>query len=329
MPFLESKAYSKLIFIVIMALFLFLAFSIVRPFLIVVISSAVLAYLFYPIYTRVNSRIKKPGLSSLLMILVLILLVMVPAYYIAQSLYLETRTIIQGHPYSSFLQSLSPETSSLFSEGMKKIVVYFAERTSEFIFSLPQLILSLFIFIFSLYYFFKDGPKIVDDIESLLPFRENERNFFHREFKAVTSGVIYGLLLTSLIEGVLGGLGFYLFGISSPIMWGLIMFVLAVIPGLGTPIVWLPAGIIKIIQGNLFAGLGIMAYGIIMVVLIEFLLRPKLIKDKSKIHPLTILLGVIGGLKLLGFVGIIIGPLILGLLVPFIEGFILKRKKLK
>ena len=83
------------------------------------------------------------------------------------------------------------------------------------------------------------------------------------------------------------------------------MFVLAVIPGLGTPIVWLPAGIIKIIQGNLFAGLGIMAYGIIMVVLIEFLLRPKLIKDKSKIHPLTILLGVIGGLKLLGFVGII------------------------
>ena len=137
MPFLESKAYSKLIFIVIMALFLFLAFSIVRPFLIVVISSAVLAYLFYPIYTRVNSRIKKPGLSSLLMILVLILLVMVPAYYIAQSLYLETRTIIQGHPYSSFLQSLSPETSSLFSEGMKKIVVYFAEKTSEFIFFLP------------------------------------------------------------------------------------------------------------------------------------------------------------------------------------------------
>ena len=93
--------------------------------------------------------------------------------------------------------------------------------------------------------------------------------------------------------------------------------------------VWGPAGIIKLIQGSTFSGIGIIIYGVLLIILVEFMLKNKIIVDKSKIHPLIVLLGVLGGLKFLGLVGLIIGPVILGMLIPFIRTFVLEHDKSK
>ena len=327
MPFEPAKNLSKLLVLGMVLLIIALSFLIIRPFLIAVISAAVLAYLCYPLYKLVYRKLPRKSIAASMVIAVLLLLVALPAYYIVHGLYNETRMILQNYSYNTFLQAFSPEISSLLAEGINKMIAFFATKASEFIFSLPALFLSFFILIASLYYFLKDGPEIFEKLESLLPLNSGEKQLFHREFQGVASGVVYGALLTGIIEGVLGAIGFYLFGISSPILWGLIMFILSIIPGIGTPAVWIPAGIIRLFQGNLYAGIGILVYGIILTIAVEFFLKNRIIVHKSRVHPLLVLLGVFGGLKFLGFVGIIIGPLVLGLLIPFTRSFLRKNPK--
>src|SRR3989344_4518685 len=315
---------SKFILLIFILLLVVLCFLIVKPFALSIITAAVLAYLFYPLFLRINSKIKNSSLSAVTLIFLLVMLLAIPLYFVIQGLYIETKSLIMS--YSSLnLPEISPEILGLLNEGMQKIAGFLAEKASEMIFSLPLLILNLFILIFALFYFLKEGPSLIYSAESLLPFQKSEKEFLNKEFKGVTSAVVNGILLTSLLEGVLGGFIFYLFGISSPILWGFIMFILAIIPGVGTYLIWIPAGLIKIIEGHILAGVGIIILGILVIMLIEFLLRQKIIHDKSKIHPIAVLLGALGGLKLLGFVGIIIGPLVLSLLIHFVEVFILEK----
>ncbi|HLC57686.1 MAG TPA: AI-2E family transporter [Candidatus Nanoarchaeia archaeon] len=319
----------KLILLFILLVLVTLSFLLIRPFIITIISAGVLAYLCYPVFSIINSRIRRKTFSALIIIFLLILLIAIPLYFVLNALYMETKIILQNYDYTSLINTLSPELSDFLDEGIKKMVMFIASKASEFLLSLPSLLINLLIFITCLFYFIKDGPELFLKLESLLPFRHEEKQFLHNEFKKTASGVMYSVVLTGLIEGVLGAVGFYIFGVPSPILWGLIMFILTFIPGLGTILVWGPAGIIKLIQGSTFSGIGIIIYGVLLIILVEFMLKNKIIVDKSKIHPLIVLLGVLGGLKFLGLVGLIIGPVILGMLIPFIRTFVLEHDKSK
>ncbi|MFQ5620928.1 MAG: AI-2E family transporter, partial [Candidatus Nanoarchaeia archaeon] len=139
-------------------------------------------------------------------------------------------------------------------------------------------------------------------------------------------GVIYGSLVIALIQGALGALGFMIFGVGSPILWGLVMSLFALVPFIGTPIIWGPAGLLLVIDGfvdgqtNLVAkGIGLLIYGTLVISTVDNILKPKLIGKKAKIHPIVVLIGVLGGLSLLGFVGFVVGPLVLALFEALIE----------
>ena len=132
-------------------------------------------------------------------------------------------------------------------------------------------------------------------------------------------GVVFGFVITAALQGLFGALGFLIFQLSSPLVWGLIMMILALIPFLGPALVWFPIGVIQLISGNLFSGIGLLLYGAIIISSIDNIVRPKIISYKSNIHPLLILLGVVGGLKLFGFIGIVIGPVVLVFLMTILK----------
>jgi predicted PurR-regulated permease PerM len=127
----------------------------------------------------------------------------------------------------------------------------------------------------------------------------------------------------ALLQGTLGAAGFIMVGIPNPIFWGFIMTVLAFlpIPLLGTGLVWIPAGIILIRNGDIIGGIFILLYGLLIVSSIDNVIKPHIISGKGKIHPVVALLGLIGGLKLFGFIGIIIGPLIAALFIAMVGFF--------
>jgi predicted PurR-regulated permease PerM len=135
----------------------------------------------------------------------------------------------------------------------------------------------------------------------------------------VITAVLYGQLLIAVLQGLVGGLGFLIFGIENPVFWGFTMGVLSFIPLLGPPAVWLPAAIYLIYAGNLVSGIGLIIYGVVIVMNIDNFLKPKLIGGKSGMHPIVVLVGILGGITLFGFAGFIIGPIILALALLIIK----------
>ena len=142
----------------------------------------------------------------------------------------------------------------------------------------------------------------------------------------MTQAVVYGHLLTAFAQGLIGGLGFLVFGLSSPILWGIIIGIAGLIPMVGTAIVWVPASIylflVGILQDSLpymARGIGLFVYGFLIIGTVDNFLKPKLIGGRAKVHPALILIGLLGGLTVFGLIGAIYGPLILAMLVTFFD----------
>ena len=159
------------------------------------------------------------------------------------------------------------------------------------------------------------------------------RRIYYR-LREITHGVVYGYILVGVIQGAAGAIGFLLFGISSPLFWGVIMMVFALIPFLGTGIVWGPAALILIFDGVttdsstfLWKGVGLLVYGFFIVGGLDNLLRPKLMGEKAKIHPLIIILGIFGGIIFFGPMGVVVGPLVLSLTWVLFKELMLTKNK--
>jgi predicted PurR-regulated permease PerM len=139
------------------------------------------------------------------------------------------------------------------------------------------------------------------------------------ELRTITQAVLYGQVMTALIQGGLGALGLLIFGVPNWLFWGAIMMLTAFIPLLGTPIVWGPAALSLILGGATARGIGLLIYSGALVMNIDNFLRPRLMSGRTKVHPVLILIGVLGGLQVFGFVGLLVGPLVLALLVAFVR----------
>ena len=138
--------------------------------------------------------------------------------------------------------------------------------------------------------------------------------------------------MVAIIQGLLGALGFFIFGVPLPLLWGVIMAFLALIPALGTGLVWFPASLILFLNGFfqgsdslMIKGLLLLLYSITIVGTIDNILKPKLVGSKAKIHPLIIFVGIFGGLIFFGVWGVILGPLFLSMTSVFIELFISQK----
>jgi predicted PurR-regulated permease PerM len=187
--------------------------------------------------------------------------------------------------------------------------------------SIAEAILGLFVMFFIMYYSFMEGYNWTQQLKEFLPFTKERRDKLVKGIKGVTHAVIYGQVFIALLEGILGGVGFLIVGIHNPVFWGFIMTVLAFIPLVGAGLIWVPAGIIEIVNHNVLGGIFIMVFCFFVFTVIDNLLRPRIISGKGKIHPIVGLIGVLGGLKLFGFLGIIIGPIIAALFITMAEFF--------
>jgi len=142
----------------------------------------------------------------------------------------------------------------------------------------------------------------------------------------VTFAVFYGNIFVAIIQGILGGVGFFVLGVESPVLWGFVMILFALIPYFGTAIIWLPAALNLLFKGYLendasytARGIILIVYGILVISSIDNILKPRLIGSKAQVHPVLVLLGVLGGLSLFGFIGLILGPVMLALLMTFVD----------
>ncbi len=353
----KEYPYSKYVLFLIILILTWLVFLVVSPFINAILTGIVVSYIFYPLYKLINKLFNKKTVSAFITSILVILMIITPIAFLLNAVSREAyvsyiivkQKLLQGNIFgvdcdiknntlctvSNFLKGIisDPKNRYYIEDTIQRTTTYIIDNASTFIFSLPVLLLNLFIIIFLMFYLFKDGKAIFNKIKNLLPFKKIYTERISRQFSDILYAVVYGQLLIALIQGVLGGIGFYIFGIPSPILWGIAMAFFALIPFVGPPIIWLPVALLQILTGLsqsdnslVIKGILLILYGSLVVGTIDNILKPKIIGDKAKIHPILVLLGVVGGLNLFGFVGLVVGPIILAIFMTIVR--IYEEKKL-
>jgi predicted PurR-regulated permease PerM len=154
-----------------------------------------------------------------------------------------------------------------------------------------------------------------------LPLKEADKQHMLGQFVSVTRATLKGTILTGAAQGVMGGLAFWVVGIDGAIFWGTVMTVLSIVPGIGSALVWAPAAIILMTTGEVWRGIGLAAFGGIVIGSIDNLLRPLLVGHDTQMHELMIFFSTLGGLLMFGVMGFIVGPILAALFVTVWEMF--------
>jgi predicted PurR-regulated permease PerM len=188
-------------------------------------------------------------------------------------------------------------------------------------------LLNFFLFFIVLFFLYKDGHFLTKKLFEISPLPEKYNKELYEKFKEVSHGTIFGLLGTAVYQGIMGGLGFYIVGISSPFLWGTLIMFAALIPLIGTVIIWVPAVLILFFQGQVGLALFLAIWSVVLVSFADNVIRSYLIKGKIKMHTLLTFFSLIGGFMAWGFIGLIIGPLVLVLTFTLLHIFTLEYKQ--
>ncbi|MGV8161756.1 MAG: AI-2E family transporter [Candidatus Nanoarchaeia archaeon] len=318
------------IFIALYIIAIVLLFLMFRPYFSYLILGAIIALFLFPVNMFLRRFIKNKIAASIIMTIAVLMFIFIPSAYLGYTITKEATnayTLMINTDYTL----LSAQISSILGFDVNLgdfvgplsnfIVEYMSGALPKLLSSISDFAIKMFLMFFLIYYTFKEGDVIMNGFMNILPITKNHKDQLLDEAHRVLYGVLHGQLLVALIQGILGGLGFWIFGFPNPVFWGFIMAILAFIPMLGTPLVWLPASLLQLTLGNKFGAIGMLLFGAIIVMNIDNVLKPRIIGKKTGLHPMLVLLGIFGGLQLFGFIGMIIGPVIVAICILIIKFF--------
>lgn len=314
-----------------------LAFFIFRPFLYALILATVFAVVFQPIYQRIINHIRgRQGLAALATILIVIIFIFTPLIFLGIQIFQEARQL-----YSVLTEGDGKDIVLNFLNGLVGSIQKYFPATQEFSVNVDQyfkqglgwllgnlgsvfagfakMAASAFIFLIALYYLLKDGQKFKTAVIALSPLSDADDEVISKRLGMAIDSVVKGNLLIALIQGVLTTAGFLIFGVPNAMLWGSVAAIAALIPGIGTALVLAPAIVFLFLTGGFFPAFGLLAWGAGAVGLVDNFLGPKLVSRGTKLHPLIILLSVLGGIGFFGPIGFLLGPLAISLLFALLD----------
>jgi len=207
------------------------------------------------------------------------------------------------------MELLSPALSRLAS-GANLII----QRTVT---GLTSTLLDLILFLITLFFILRDGRPLGAELRSVAPISAEQANEVYDRLTKTVKGVLYSMVVVPVSQGLLAMLGFSIFGLPSPIFWGTVLIFGAVIPGIGSPLVWVPASIYLLATKTLWQGIGMFAYGTLIISTSDNIIKPILLRETARIHPLLAFFAILGGILSFGAVGFLVGPVILSLMLSF------------
>lgn len=201
------------------------------------------------------------------------------------------------------------------SEGLQRLLQVLMKTGGSAVMSALGTAVSFVVMLFVLFFVLRDGPPLARQVVRMLPIEQRRRALLWQHLSDVTRAVFLGIGLTALAQGALLGVGFWIAGLPSPLVFGVLGVILALIPMVGPALLWVPAAIWLAIQGHHGHAVFLALWGAVVVSLVDNLLRPLLISGRAEVPTLAVFVGVMGGLAAFGFIGLFVGPIVLGLLV--------------
>jgi predicted PurR-regulated permease PerM len=212
------------------------------------------------------------------------------------------------------------------AEGLQRLLQLVMSSGGSVVMSALGTTVSFVMMLFVLFFVLRDGPAMAQQVVSLLPIEGQRRTLLQRHLTDMTRAVFLGLGLTAVAQGVLLGVGFWIAGLPSPLVFGVLGVILALVPMVGPALLWIPGAIWLAARGESGYAIFLTLWGSIVVGLVDNLLRPLLISGRAEVPTLAVFVGVIGGLAAFGFIGLFLGPIVLGLLIALFRFEIERRK---
>ena len=322
---------------------LYLCWSILKPFLPVLLWAAVLVIVFHPAYRWWRQRLGNPSLAALTTTLLVIVTIIAPLIAVSSAVIAQLQGVASAAQDQVSGLLADPAQAERLQQAMDWLTGYVGVDVAELRKGLQQaagsvsqalvqgtvtvlggalgFIVSTFFVMFTMYYLFKDGEAAVEVVQSLLPLDRPQSDALVRRTGEIVYASVFGVVVIAIVQGTLGGLMFWILGLPSPLVWGVVMIVLATIPMLGTFLVWAPAAIVLAVTGHLVKALVLTAFGVLVIGLADNFLRPRLVGDRARMHELLIFFSVLGGLKVFGVLGILLGPVVVALGLSLLEAF--------
>lgn len=323
------------------------------PFVSSLIWSAVLSYGLYPLYGRlVRATGDRRTLSAAVMSVGVTVGLILPLVYVSLLLgkelaatYLSVVTALQqepglleqwrGRPWISGVIEQIQEFERVTGTDLRSVLVgNLADLGSAFVEKLTSVagnvlagLTELGIILLSTFYFFRDGESALDWVKELIPLAEAQQRLVVRRFDEVVKGAVIGNTLVAALEGIVGGLAFWVLGLPAALLWGTVMAVLAYLPLIGATIVWGPVALYLFLQGRYVAGAVLCIAGAIIAVL-DYVVRTVVVGEASKLHTLLAFFAMLGGIQFFGLVGIVAGPLVVAVSVALLESYRIERSSL-
>lgn len=321
---------------------LVISFFILKPFANALIVAMVLAILFRPVFDRIVKKGAGKTLSALATVLIVIIVVLTPLTFFGAKIFSDAREsylhIIESDNPLGFLHSLADRVEIMFPDLVPNDVhqkiddagqdsktylqngaIWLVKNLGVYFSSILRFVLALFIGILALYYLLRDGDLLLHKLVQLSPLADKYDNEIAHKLKRAVDSVIRGVIVIAVVQAILTGIGFAIFGIPNAILWGGVAMIGALVPGIGTAIVIVPGVLYLFATGHAGAAIGLIAWGILAVGLVDNFLSPKLIGKGIRVHSFLVLLFVLGGIVLFGPIGIILGPLALALLLALLD----------
>ncbi|MBS3081635.1 AI-2E family transporter [Candidatus Pacearchaeota archaeon] len=315
----KEEIHRYLLLIILLALAT-VSFFIIRSYIIALIGAFILTYLVYPVHKKLEKKFSSSVAASITL-LGTIVIIFLPIILIIKEIILQ----ISGAIQSGAITNIVTKIESL--EFIKKYGINLTELTNKFFeiginnlssitISVATSIVALFVMGFTMYYLLLNWQKINTKIKRYIPFKHKEKLI--ADIANTTKKIVHGTLLLAVIESIIAGIGFWLAGIDSYLILAALTGLFAFIPG-GPAIVWAPALIFKIVQGQYLDSAIILIFGLFVSIYLDTILRTKVAGKNSRVHPVILLLGVLGGTPIFGIAGIVVGPLLLSYTLEILE----------
>lgn len=323
------------------AIALYLCWLMLKPFVVVLEWAAVLVIVFYPVHKRLSKRIGRPGLSAIVSCVLVVLIVLVPLTFIVGTLARELAGSAQNLPeqVGPLLDTNSPRTAQALKWLQDRGIIQ-ADQSDRFLLeqarnalksvvgqsigwvgNVLSTIVKAFFVVFTMYYLFRDGDKIVRALPGVLPLKRAQSEAILARTSQVISASVYGVVTIAMIQGALGGIAFWILGVPSPTLWAVILALVCMIPIAGSFFVWIPVALYLGLTGHWTKALLMALWGGLVISTVDNFLRPKLMQQYTKLHELFVFFSVLGGLQVFGLLGIVLGPVVLAVTIGLLNTF--------
>jgi len=306
-----------------------------------------MAVVFQPLYQRILKITRQhEGLAAIITTLLIFIFIMTPLTFLgvqilreAQQLYSFLTENSSKDVVFNVFKSLVDKAQLMFpgakdlsfnfntDQYLKNGTTWLVHNLGAIFSNLAQLLVNSFIFLLAFYYLLKDGQKLKKTIADLSPLGSSEDETIFKKLGLAINSVVKGNLIIAIIQGTSTAIGLTIFSVPNPVLWGTVAAITALIPGVGTSLVIIPSIAFLFFSNEIMAMLGLIIWGVVAVGLIDNFLGPRLVGRGMQLHPLLVILSVLGGVAFLGPIGFLLGPLSVSLFFAFLDIYVYLLKK--